>query len=149
MTNPWPDTGTLATIASVIMAFAAAMLFFRLQREHKMAEDGERNWIPWADRLLLGAGGISLVAVILPIVMFPPTWGINRVIAPAGGAASVVLIVGYVPSIFAHYRYLFGIGRFREEPRDNPEPPEGMIVIATVVAALISAVVTAYLHAVA
>lgn len=149
MSCAWPDTGTLTTIASVIMAFAAAMLFFRLQREHSMAERGERNWIPWSDRLLFGAGGISLVFVILPIVIFPPIWAVNRVLPPAGSAASVVLVLGYVPGIFAHYRYFFGIGEFRQTPRNNPEPPEGLIVIATCAVALVAAAVTMYFHATA
>ena len=40
----------------------------RIQRELRMNQCGEINWIPWADRLLLGAGWVSLLLVILPFV---------------------------------------------------------------------------------
>jgi hypothetical protein len=40
------DAATLATIASVISAFGAAMLFFRIQRELSMKEQGEQIWLP-------------------------------------------------------------------------------------------------------
>jgi hypothetical protein len=40
------DPGTLSTIASIISAFGAAMLFFRIQRELQMRKSGERVWLP-------------------------------------------------------------------------------------------------------
>ena len=59
MTPHSPDSGTLAGVASVIAAFGAAMLFFRVQREITMREQDERNWIPWADWLLVVATLVS------------------------------------------------------------------------------------------
>ena len=48
-------------MASTIAIFGSAMLVFRVQREMEMAGKGERNWIPWADWLLLGATITSLL----------------------------------------------------------------------------------------
>ena len=60
------DTGTLATVASIISAFGAAMLFFRIQRELDMKKQGERIWLPVADWLLVAATVVSLLANAFP-----------------------------------------------------------------------------------
>ena len=64
----WPDTGTQATIAAIIAAFSAAMLMFGIQRELRMNEAGEINWIPRADWLLLLAGAVSLLFLPSPFL---------------------------------------------------------------------------------
>ena len=123
---PWPDTGTLATIASVIAAFCVSMTFFRVQREIQMHGNGEINWIPWADWLLLLASFLSLVCVLLPLVAaHPESWAYQRVPGPAC-AATIVLVANYPLAILAHYRFILGGGR--SGPRNNPEPSERWIV---------------------
>jgi len=122
------DTGTLANIASVIAAFGAAMLFFRIQRELEMVGKGQRVWLPWADRLLIAATLLCLLFVILPLLSTTTTS-----LPAAAAAAAAVLVAGYVFALLAHYRIVFG-GR-REGPRTNPEPAERFIVIVTAIAA--------------
>ena len=67
-----PDPAILATVASIISALGAAMLFFRIQRELKVTEQNEDIRIPWADWLLIGAALTSLILVILPIMAIGP-----------------------------------------------------------------------------
>jgi hypothetical protein len=119
-----PDPGTLATVASIISAFGAAMLFFRIQREINMKEKGERVWLPMADWLLVAATLFCLLLVIIPLVSFG---GLRLPTAAAGTAA--ILVAGYVLAIMAHYRIVFDRafliwGAKRIGPRDNPEPSE-------------------------
>jgi uncharacterized membrane protein len=132
------DAGTLATIASVISAFGAAMLFFRIQRELDMGKQGERIWLPVADWLLVAATLMCLLFVLVPLVSYSatklPASAIKLSAAAAGSAA--ILVAGYVFSILAHYRILFGYerlfwGRRRKGARDNPEPSELLLSIAT------------------
>jgi hypothetical protein len=123
------DPGTLSTIASIISAFGAAMLFFRIQRELQMGEKAERVWLPVADWLLVGATLLSLLFVIVPLVIFSA----HRLPSGASGAAAV-LVAGYVFAILAHYRILFGANR--SGPRSNPEPSELLFVILSVGCAL-------------
>jgi hypothetical protein len=123
----WPDAGTLSTIASLIAAFGGSMLFFRIEREIKMHGDGQINWIPWADRLLILATFISLAFVLLPLVAAHPlSWTYRRVPA-AACAAAITLVATYPFAILAHYRFIFGGNR--KGPRYNPEVGERWAVI--------------------
>lgn len=134
--NPWPDSGTLASVASIIAAFGVAMLFFRIQRELQMQEAKELNWIPWADWLLLGASLCSLLLVILPLLVAKPqSWAYLYLPAPAC-AAAVILLAFYPLAILAHYQFILAFGR--SLPRLNPEPAERWI---TLVAVLVAAAV--------
>ena len=127
------DYGTLANIASVIAAFGAAMLFFRIQRELEMGSKDEIVWLPWADRLLVGATLVCLIGVIVPV-----TFNLRVTIAAAGAVASAILVAGYILGIMAHYRIVFG--RNRKGPRTNPEPAEQVVVWLTIFAALATGV---------
>ncbi len=143
-TTIWPDSETLATIASVIGGFAVSMLVFRISRELKMKEKGEPNWIPCADWLMIGAALLSLVCVILPLVAVPHTSAFHNLIPPAACAAAAVLVAGYVFAILAHYRLILR-GK-RRGLRDNPERPEGIIVCVTVLVAISVGVWTLFIH---
>jgi hypothetical protein len=141
----WPDTGTLSTIASVIAAFGAGMLFFRIQRELQMRDAEERNWIPWADWLLVSASLLALLGVLLPLVAaHPSSWIYQRVPAPAC-ATTIVLIAFYPAAILAHYRLILDADR--TGPRDNPEPGEKTVVWIAIASALVTALWTYTLHA--
>src|SRR5258708_39254179 len=124
-----PDAGTLASFASVIAAFSAAMLFFRIQRENDMRQRGEVVWLPVADWLLVAGTVLCLLLVIVPVVTFA-----NRTLPSAAAGAPALLVAGYIPAIMAHYRIVFGSQR--TGPRDNPEPAEGAIALVTSVAAV-------------
>src|SRR5689334_11534829 len=102
------DVGTLATVAAIISAFGTTVLVFRVERELRMAERAERNWIPWADWLVLGATLASLVCLL--IVLLRPN-GVTRQLATAGCAGAIVSLFGYPLGILAHYRFIFGAGR--------------------------------------
>lgn len=130
------DPSSLATLASIFAAFGAAMLFFRIQRELKMEESGEINWIPWADWLLVSATVLSLLLVVVPLVILPPRSALGAV-PFAAVAASAVLVVGYIPAILAHYRFILSGGR--TGARDNPEPSERFVVITVAVLAAAAA----------
>ena len=130
------DPGTLSTIASIISAFGAAMLFFRIQRELAMGEKGEIIWLPVADWLIVAATLISLLFVIVPLVL-----DAKRLPAAAAGSAAI-LVAGYVLAILAHYRILFTHewlfwGKRRRGQFHNPEPSELIISLAAAVSALV------------
>jgi hypothetical protein len=96
-----------------------------------MKRRGERNSIAVADWLLLGATFTAIVLVLLPILHFDSEL-LGRRVPTAGCTAALVGLVGYVHALFAHYRLMFGSAG-RPGARDNPEPPEGEIVIGTTV----------------
>lgn len=142
---PWPDTGTLSTIAGIIAAFSVSMIFFRVQREIQMHDSGEINWVPWADLLLLLSAFLSLICVLLPLVAaHPSSWAYQRLPSPAC-AAAVVLVAAYPVAILAHYRFIFGGGR--NGPRENPEPSEQRVVLLALLSALTTAAWAYPLHA--
>ena len=125
-----PDPTILATVASIISALGAVMLFFRIQRELQMTQQNEDIWIPWADWLLIAATLTSLILVILPIVGVGPESKLVMKVAIAGCAASTTLVAGYILSVLAHYRLLFG--KSRKGARENPEPVEKLLIRLTV-----------------
>ena len=140
----WPDLGTLATVASVIAAFAITMIFFRVQRELQMHEQLEINWIPWADLMLLLAAVVALLLVLLPLVAaHPSSWLHQRLPGPAC-AAAILLVAGYPFALFAHYRLI--LGRGRRGPRVNPEPGERFVVLASLAAAGATALWAFHVH---
>ena len=136
-----PEPGTLATVASIISGFGVVMLFFRIQRELQIHEKDELIGIriPKADWLLIGATLISLLFVILPIISFSPQSMLVIKISTAACSSSSILVAGYILSILAHYRLLFGHGRVG--PRENPEPAEKVLVSLTVALAMLLFVV--------
>lgn len=111
------DSGTLSTVASITSGFGVAMLFFRIQRELQMGKEGEPVWIPMADWLLVCATLVSLLLVILPLVALSAPEGLLLRLPSAACSASSILVAGYILSILAHYRLLFG--RKRTGPRSE------------------------------
>ena len=113
------------TAASLIGAFGASTLSFRIQRELGARGDGDITWIPWADGLMFVAtvASFAVVALLLAGQREPC---VNRWSAGTL-AASAVLAASYPPAILAHYRLLGGKGR--QGPRANPEPLERWITI--------------------
>ena len=129
------DGATLATIASIISCFGIAMLVFRIQREIQMRDQGEVNWIPWADRLLVAATLLSLLFVVFPLVTFGVSSEKALKSVSAVCAGTTLMVAGYVPAILAHYRLFFGTHRTGK--RVNPEPAEAIIVCTVIAAALL------------
>jgi hypothetical protein len=102
-----------------------------------MEAKDETTWIPWADRLVIGATLISLLAVIAPILTLGSGNLRALLVARAATLLSVILLAGYVPSILAHYRLLCGRRRI-DEPRENPETAECALVTATTVLGVVA-----------
>ena len=106
MPLPPPDSGTLPSVASVISAFGAAMLFFRVQREFTTHEHSEPTWIPCAHWLLFVATLFSLLLVIIPLLISILTvLHSRRCPRPHAGRRGVRR--GYPSAILAHYRFIF------------------------------------------
>lgn len=124
---------TLATVSSIVTAAGVAMLFFRIEREVAMRERDETTWIAFADSLLIGATFTAIFLALLPLLLFDSEM-LGRRVPTAACTASLVALGGYLLALLAHYRLIFGSGR--GGPRDNPEPPKRLIVIATTVGAL-------------
>ena len=141
------DSATLSTIASIVSAFGAAMLFFRIQRELAMGNDGEIIWLPVADWLIVVATLMGLMLVIVPLVIGVDPKGLP---AAASGSAAI-LVAGYVLAILGHYRILFRHkwlfwGELRVGPRYNPEPSELILSIAAAASALLFLVWRLLMH---
>ena len=128
------DSATLTTVASIIAGVGGTMLSFRIQRELQMHEQGEPPWIPYADWLLISTVMLSLFLVILPLVAFSVTSPFVLRFARAACTAITIMVGGYIFSLLAHYRLIFGQGR--SGPRDNPEPAERRFVQLTTVLAV-------------
>lgn len=126
------DPGTLITVASLVAGFSTSILVFRLQREIEMHSAGEITWLPWADRLILLAAILSLASVLLIVSGLFPSDAIK--LASCALAASLILTIGYVLAVLAHYRFILSFGR--SGPRKNPEPAERVIVLLCLAATI-------------
>ena len=129
------DVATLATVASVIAGFGAAILVFRIQRELQAHEQLEPQWIPWADRLLVVATLVALLLVLLPLVAASNRPGYMAQLPAAACTAAICMVAGYILAILAHYRLI--VGRRRSGPRANPEPAEKWLVLVSIAAAVL------------
>jgi len=119
---------SLSTIAMAIVGLAFTILIFRIKRELDMAEKGETTWIAFSDWLVIIALLVAGLFVLVPLLANDAA-GRSRVLISAV-SFSIVMMLGWVPAILAHYRLIFG--RRRSGPRQNPEPAEGIIVIVIV-----------------
>lgn len=117
------------------LGFGSAILVFRIQRELSMEEKSERTWFPRADWLIVIAMFVSAVlGLLIPLMLNQEDLRVSRIAA----AASCVLFLGYVPSILAHDRIVFGANRTGE--RFNPEPLECWFFWTTLALAIIAAI---------
>jgi hypothetical protein len=115
------NSSDLLTTASIIAGFGVTVLMFRLQRELQISDENWRlrregresriiqTWIPPADYLVILAIIVSLLGSVLPTLVSG-----NAVrLASAACAAATILLAGYVPSILAHYRFIYGLHKSR------------------------------------
>jgi len=114
----------LIPVAAMVFTFGAAVLVFRLRREVEMGDKGERIWVAFSDWLVIIAMGVAALFVILPLLA-EDSASSGR-LPKAAAALCVVLALGWVPSILAHYRLILGFSR--TGPRRNPEPTEALLV---------------------
>jgi hypothetical protein len=131
----------LISVAAIVLAFGLTVIIFRVQRELSVREKypGSPTWIACSDWLILVSVVLVLLFAMIPLLAVAPAiWRVQA----AACVAAVILEVGYIPAILAHYR--IGIGANRKGPRDRGEPAEVGIVLATLVLAAIGFVFTAY-----
>lgn len=141
----WPDTGTIAAIASIVAAFSVTMLVFRVQRELGMPKRGVGSWIPPADQLLLVTSTLALVAVLLPLVAAHPSSWVHQCLPAPACAALVILLGAYPFALLAHYRFIFSGDR--QGVRGPSEPGEVRVITTAVVLAIFTFAWSLYRHA--
>jgi len=141
----WPDTGTIAAIASIVAAFSVTMLVFRVQRELGMPGRGVGSWIPPTDRLLLVTSTLALIAVLLPLVAAHPSSWTHQCL-PAPACATLVILLGAYPfALLAHYRFILSGGR--TGVRGPSEPGERKVIAVAVVLAILTFAWSLHIHA--
>ena len=92
MTTTVIDTGIVATTAAVIAGFGTTAFVFRLQRELELRKSRIRSWVPWADRLLIGATMCALLLVLLPLIVAYRWTFLGQRLPAAGCAASIIAV---------------------------------------------------------
>jgi hypothetical protein len=129
----------LVTAASIMAGFGSVFFAFRLQREltvydrNRDKNESEPTWIALADCLLIVAIIISLVFVVVPVVSAEKLAQASVERARAACAAAAIMIAGYIPSILAHYNFIFWL----RPDRPNPTVSEALWVILTLVVAIL------------
>jgi uncharacterized BrkB/YihY/UPF0761 family membrane protein len=124
-----------------IVGLSFSILIFRIKREMDMAEKGETTWIAFSDWLVVIALLVAGLFVLVPLLA---TDAAGRGRLPISGLIfAIVMVLGWVPAILAHYRLI--LGRRRRGPRHNPEPMEAAIVVAVVLLSAAAFAVTYYL----
>jgi hypothetical protein len=94
ITLPQVWIATAALLALQIGAFT-----WRINREIRMAELGDVNWLPWPDRMNMGATLASLLVFVLPIFTHS-----GSALVPEGAfLVSAVLSIGYPVALASHY----------------------------------------------
>jgi hypothetical protein len=132
--------GDLLTVAAIVIGFGITVFMFRVQRELQVLESTKNEsdpdwklWLAWADYLVISAIVIAAL-VSVPILIsskLPAAW---LRVARGACAAAMILQVGYIPSILAHYR--IEIGANRKGPRQKGEPAEKLWVYLSMIAAI-------------
>ena len=125
----------ITNIAAITSGFGTAVLIFRIEHESKMEIDGETVWLPLSDYLILTTIFSSLALVLVPIFIYPLLVDQYLKFFRAIIALSIVFELGYIFSILAHYRIIFS--GHSSGPRKNPEPPERVIFITTIIFGLL------------
>lgn len=143
MPTPATAPSDLIAIAAMIFGFGIVVIMFRVQRELWVRESHSEwpLWTSWADWLILWSVPLGCLT-ILSLLAFPGLRPVTALAAALCGSA-VILQVGYIPAIMAHYRIFFGKRRRADDvPREAGEPAERVFVLlAAVVAVLVFAFV--------
>lgn len=120
----------LLTVASIIAGFGVTVFMFRLQRELQVFKEKEKTWLPVADWLVIGAVLVTL-ALVFSLLMRKEDANSDLTAQRAWCAVAIVLLAGYIPSILAHYNFLFWL----RPSRGWYTRSEVAFVVVTVVAA--------------
>ena len=111
------NSSDLITAASLIAGFGVTVLMFRLQRELQISDENWKQpenlhptptWLALADYLVIVAILISLLFAVVPLLL-SSSLRLPRV----ASLSATILLAGYVPSILAHYRFLYWLHKSR------------------------------------
>lgn len=115
---------TLVTAASLIAGFGSAVIVVRLERELDIEDKNadrpksqkEHHWIPPSDWLVVASGICALRLVVAPLVAIKSPSEATLQLASAVCSAAATMLAGYIPSILAHYRFIYGLSKDRKKP---------------------------------
>ena len=143
-TFPYITLGDLIVSAAIVIGFGVLVIMFRVERETRVLDLNEERsdkpldvHIAGADWLIIASIVFAVALVIVPLLGYPgPVLALRRTIAAIADIFSVILQLGYIPAILAHYGII-------GEPVPTAKRPscttmEGVFIAASV--ALASAV---------
>src|ERR1700689_1090681 len=113
--------GELIADAAIVLALGFSVIIFRIQRELSVREKypGSPIWIACSDWLILVSIALVVSFAVIPLLAVAQVmWRIQT----AACVAAVILEVGYIPAILAHYR--IGIGTKSKGLRKSGELAE-------------------------
>ena len=148
MTNASDVVGILPSdliaTASIIAGFGITVIMFRVQREVTVQDEKRtpvKSRLAWADYLIILSISLALLLVVVPLIWFAVPSAKLRAVAAAACVAAVVLQLGYIPSILAHYGISLGKQTATEE-RSAGQPVETWIApLSGLVAAVLFVIV--------
>jgi hypothetical protein len=122
-------SGDLIAVAAIIVGFGLTVIMFRAQREIWVQDQRPDwpNWLAWSDYLIIVSVLLASFAALIPLLAISTAEKTIQAVASASLVAALILQVGYIPAILAHYR--IEIGRTRTGPREKGEPAERRIVV--------------------
>lgn len=111
-----PTPSDLIAVAAMIVGFGSVVIMFRVQRELWVQHHHPDwpTWTAWADRLIFASVAIAVALVVAPLLAFPLVSRWREALAAASCVSAIILQVGYIPAVLAHYR--IGIGATRTGP---------------------------------
>jgi hypothetical protein len=137
-------SGDLIAVAAILVGFGLTVIMFRLQRELYVQEQHPQwpNWLAWSDYLILASMLVAVFFVVLPILAFPVVTRMREALASAACISAIILQVGYIPAILAHYR--IEIGRSRTGDRQKGEPTERLYVYLSIALRTVGFIIVFY-----
>lgn len=137
--------GDLIAVAAIIFGFGITVFMFRIQREIWVKDHRPYwpNWLACSDYLILASIGLAFLALTF-LIASPGRSARREALASAACVAALVLQLGFIPAILAHYR--IEIGAKRGGYRQKGEPAERRIVGASSAIAAIVFTSVLYLH---
>jgi len=103
----------LIAVATIIVGFGVTVIMFRVQRELWVRDKHPDwpNWLAWADWLILVSVALAVFFVVTPLLAFPIVTKWREALAAGSSVSAILLQVGYIPAILAHYRIEVGTQR--------------------------------------
>ena len=94
----------LAKAASALLALQVAAFWWRIRRELSIGKSGDMTWLPPADLLNL----LSILISIVGVFALPTIGALGDGFARVSFGVALILFVGFVLSLPAHYELYTG-----------------------------------------